>query len=70
MRCLEFGRELDFAGVKPSFHLKSLTKVSMFLLRAWDCSGLIGTGADFLTSVEAAGGCQIAKRWASTMVGI
>ena len=67
MRGLDVGTGLDLAALKPSFHLKSLTKFSMFLC---GCSGIIGTGAGFLTSVGMPGGCQIANRWVSTIVGV
>lgn len=62
MRGLDVGTGLGFAALKPSFHLKSLTKFSMFLLRACGCSGIIGTGTAFLASVGIPGGCQIANR--------
>lgn len=67
MRGLDVGTGLDLAALKPSFHLKSLTKFSMFLLRTCGCSGIIGTGAGFLTSVGMPGGCQIANRCVSTI---
>ena len=70
MRGLDVGTGLDLAALKPSSHLKSLTRFSMFLLRACGCSGIIGTGAGFLTSVGMPGGCQIANRWVSTIVRV
>jgi hypothetical protein len=62
MRCLDVGTELGFVGLKLSFHFKSPTKFPMFLLSGCGCSGIIGTGAVFLTSVGMLGGCQIANR--------
>lgn len=70
MRGLDVGTGVDLAALKLSFHLKSLTKFSMCLLRTCGCSGIIGTGADFLTSVGIPGGCQMANRCVSTMVGV
>ena len=70
MRGLDVRTGLDLAGLKPSFHLKSLTKFSMFLLRGCGWSGRIGTGAVFLVSVGMPGGCQMANRWVSTMVRV
>lgn len=67
MRGLDVGTGLGFAALKLSSHLKSLTKFSMFLLRACGWSGIIGTGAGFLTSVGMPGGCQIANRCVSTI---
>ena len=70
MRGLDVGTGLDLAGLKPSLHLKSLTKFSMFLLRACGGSGIIGTGVGFFTSVGMPGGCQMANRWVSTIVRV
>lgn len=68
MRGLDAGIGVGLAELKPSFHLKFSTKFSMFLLRAWGCSGIIGAGAGFLTSAGM-GGCQIANRCVSTIFG-
>lgn len=70
MRCLEVGTELGLAALKLSFHLKSLTKFSMFLLSGCGCSWIIGTAAVFLTSVGIPAGCQMANLWVSTIVNV
>ena len=68
MRGLDVGTGVGLVALKPSFHPKLPTKFSMFLLSAWGCSGIIGTGAGFLTSAGMPGGCQIANRCVSTIV--
>jgi len=69
-RGLDVGTGLDLAGPKPSFHLRSLTKFSMFLFKTCGGSGIMGTGAVFFTSVGMPGGCQIANRCVSTIVRV